>query len=221
MMLTMRKLGVLLAVMTLVFATTQAQVAIKAGVNFANMNFDEEDPDIEGLVRDGSVGFTGGLVFLLPIGSVLAVQPELLFAQKGAESSYTVLGQTFSSKLTYNYIDIPLLLRLSLGDTYGEGLGLYVNGGGYVGYALNGKNKFSNPISSGETKLTFDDVDDQRRLDYGAALGAGVTLGNLFLDFRYTHGLNNLLDDDASNSNDNGIKKLQHRGLALTAGIAF
>lgn len=219
--MTFKKLGILASLLILGYATTQAQVAIKAGVNFANMNFEEEDPDVEGLARDGSVGFTGGLVFLLPIGSVLAVQPELLFAQKGAESSYTVLGQTFTSKLTYNYIDIPLLLRLSLGDTYGEGMGVYVNGGAYVGYALNGKNKFSNPITSGETELTFDDVDDQRRVDYGAALGAGVTLGNLFFDLRYTHGLNNLLDDDANNSNDNGIKKLQNRGLALTAGITF
>ncbi len=221
MMLSFKKLGILLTLLILGYATTQAQVAIKAGVNFANMKFEEENPDIEDLARNGSIGFTGGLVFLLPIGDVFAVQPELLFSQKGAESSYTVLGQTFTSKLTYNYIDIPLLLRLSLGETYGEGLGLYVNGGGYVGYALNGKNKFSNPITNGETDITFDDVDDQRRVDFGVALGAGVTLGNLFFDLRYNHGLNDLLDDDANNSNDNGIKKLQHRGLALTAGIAF
>lgn len=217
----MKKLGILLAVLTLGFATTQAQVAIKAGVNFANMNFEEDDPNIEDLARNGSVGFTGGLVFMLPLGSALAVQPELLFSQKGAESSYTVLGQTFTSKLTYNYIDVPLLLRLSLGDTYGEGLGLYVNGGGYVGYALNGKNKYSNPLTNGETDITFDEVDDQRRVDFGVALGAGVTLGNLFFDLRYNHGINDLLDDDANNSNDNGLKKLQHRGLALTAGVAF
>lgn len=217
----MKKLGILLAVLTLGFNTAQAQVAIKAGVNFANMNFEEDDPNIEDLARNGSVGFTGGLVFMLPIGDVFAIQPELLFSQKGAESSYTVLGQTFTSKLTYNYIDVPLLLRLSLGDTYGEGLGLYVNGGGYVGYALNGKNKYSNPLTNGETDITFDEVDDQRRVDFGVALGAGVTLGNLFFDLRYNHGINDLLDDDANNSNDNGLKKLQHRGLALTAGIAF
>lgn len=199
----------------------QAQVALKAGVNFSNMLFEEDEQSIEDLARDGAVKFVGGLSFILPLSDAVAIQPELLFIQKGAKNSYTFLGDEYSSEFNYNYLDIPLLLRLSLGDTHGEGLGIYVNGGGYVGYAFNGKITTKSPLGEFETDITFDDEDDQRRVDYGFALGGGLTLGNLFFDLRYTHGVNNLQDDDLDNSNDTGLKKLQHRGLALTTGLIF
>ncbi len=198
-----------------------AQVAVKAGVNFSNMLFEEDENSIEDLARNGAVKFTGGLSFILPLGDVVALQPELLYTQKGAESTYTILGEEFTTDLNYNYLDIPLLLRVDIGDTHGEGLGIYVNGGAYLGYAFSGKSTAETPVGTVETDIEFDDADDQRRIDYGFALGGGLTLGNLFFDLRYNHGTNNLLDDDASNSNDNDFKKLQHRGLALTAGLIF
>lgn len=204
------------------YTSVQAQIAVKAGVNFSNMLFEEDEQSVEDLARDGAVKFVGGLSFILPLGDAVAIQPELLFVQKGAENTATILGQEITTDLTYNYLDIPLLLRLSLGDTHGEGLGIYVNGGAYVGYAFNGKITTSSPnFPDTETDVTFGDEDDQRRIDYGFALGGGLTLGNLFFDLRYTHGTNNILDDDANNSNDNGLKKMQHRGLALTTGLIF
>lgn len=201
--------------------SVHAQVAVKAGVNFSNMLFEEDDSSIEDLAKDGAVKFTAGLSFILPLGDYVAIQPELLFVQKGAKSTYKIAGQEFSNDLTYNNLDIPLLLRLSLGDTHGEGLGIYVNGGAYVGYTFSGKSTSESPLGTVETDFTFDDADDQRRIDYGFALGGGLTLGNLFFDLRYNHGTNNILDDDADNSNDNDFKKLQHRGLALTTGLIF
>ena len=201
--------------------TIQAQVAVKAGVNFANMLYEEDEQTVEDLARNGAVKFTGGLSFILPLGDAVALQPELLFTQKGGESTVTIAGQNITTDWNYNYLDIPLLLRLSLGDTHGEGLGIYVNGGAYLGYAFNGKTTTESPLGTFENDISFDDEDDQRRIDYGFALGGGLTLGNLFFDLRYNHGTNNLLDDDANNSNDDGLKKLQHRGLALTAGLIF
>ena len=198
----------------------QAQVAVKAGVNFANMQFEEADNSVEDLARNGAVKLTAGLAFILPLSDNVALQPELLFTQKGSETTYRILGSEVTNKLTYNYLDIPLLLRLSLGDTHGEGLGFYLNGGGYVGYAFNGKSETNTLGVTTERDLTFDDEDRQARIDYGWALGAGLTLGNVFFDARYSRGINNLLDGDADNDND-AFKTLQHRGLAVTAGIIF
>lgn len=198
-----------------------AQVAVKAGVNFSNMLFEEDDTSVEDLAKNGATKFTAGVAFILPFSNTIALQPELLFTQKGAKSTYTILGEEYSNDLTYNYLDIPLLLRLSLGDTYGEGLGIYLNGGAYAGYAFNGKTKNITPLGTVESDITFDDKDNQSRIDFGVAVGGGLTLGNLFFDLRYNHGVNNILDDDANNNNDNGFKKLQHRGLALTAGLIF
>lgn len=199
-----------------------AQVGVKAGVNFTNMVFEESETDIEDLARNGATNYSIGVEFILPIGDVFALQPELLYAKKGAESTYTVLGQSFSTSLSYNYIDIPLMLRLSLGNTHGEGLGVYINAGAYGAYAISGKSTSSSPLLTTETDLTFDEIDDQKRIDYGFVGGGGITLGNLFFELRYQHGINNLLDDDANNNNDSiKFSKLQHRGIGLNVGIIF
>lgn len=211
--------------LSLIFCFTilnaQAQVAIKAGVNFANMNFESDDDDIQDLAKNGAVKFTVGAAFILPLAENIALQPEFLFTQKGAETTYKFLGSETTQDITYNYIDIPVLLRLGFGETTGEGLGFYINGGPYVGYALSGKVKTSSLLGDSEVDYTFDDKDDQRRVDFGLSLGAGVTIGNLMFDARYNHGTNNLLDGDADNGNDGNFDKLQHRGLAFTAGLIF
>lgn len=217
----MRQTSLLILLFLGILSTATAQVTIKGGVNFANMLFEEKDEDIEDLIDNGSPKLMGGLGFLIPISGAIALQPEVLYVRKGSERNYTSAGQSFTNNITYDYIDIPVLLRLSLGDTYGEGLGVFVNGGAYAGYALGGKSKNQTPIGETETKLSFDDQDEQQRLDFGFALGGGLTLGNLLLEVRYVHGTNNLLDDDANNSNDGGFSKLQHRGLNLMAGITF
>lgn len=216
----MKKLMIAMVLST-VSIGLMAQVGVKAGVNFTNMIFDDEDTDVENLARNGATKFAVGFEFILPLSNAIALQPELLYSQKGAESSFEVFGQTFKNDLTYNYLDIPLMLRFSLGDTEGEGLGIYLNAGGYGAYAINGKNKQESPLGNSEQDLTFDEIDDQKRLDYGLVGGGGITLGNLFFEIRYQHGINNLLDDDANNNNDNKIKKYQHRGLGVNVGIIF
>ena len=198
-----------------------AQVAVKAGVNFANIAFEDDDDEIQDLVENGATGFTGGLVVLLPLNSMIAIQPEFLFTQKGSERSYSLLGETVTDKITYNYIDVPVMLRLSLGNTHGEGLGIYVNAGVYGGYALNGKQKTTTSLGvESENDIDLSGDSKEKRADFGLTGGAGLTIGDLFLEVRYLHGTNNLLDDDVDNSNDN-FDKLQHRGLALTAGWIF
>lgn len=207
----------------LLFASAvHAQVAIKAGVNFANMNLESEDVDLTELATDGSTKFTVGASFIVPlVGDLLAFQPEVLFTQKGTESTFKVAGIEQTLDYTYNYIDIPILLRASLGRTYGDGLGIYVNGGVYAGFALSGKTELTIGNTTTETDINFDDVDNQSRVDFGIAVGGGLTIGNIMFDLRYNHGTNNLLDNDANNNNDGDFDKLQHRGLTLTAGIFF
>ncbi|RMF02368.1 MAG: PorT family protein [Bacteroidetes bacterium] len=217
------KKNFLLLGMLLVGAALSAQISIKAGLNFANMVFEEKDENIEDLVDDGGPKLMAGVAFILPLGKqhLLALQPEVMYIRKGSQSMYTILNETYSNDLTYDYIDVPLLLRFSLGDSYGEGLGIYLNAGVYGGYALGGRTTLETPLGTVKETLTFDAADDQRRIDFGFVGGAGLALGNIFLEVRYLHGTNNLLDDDADNTNNGDFSKLQHRGVGLTAGITF
>ena len=111
-----------LAVMAIGMAfSLHAQVAVKAGVNFSNMLFEEEDNSIEDLARNGATKFTAGVAFILPFSDAVALQPELLFTQKGAKSTYTVLGEEFTNDLTYNYLPTPprALLLVIISHFYG------------------------------------------------------------------------------------------------------
>ena len=82
----------------------QAQVGVKAGVNFSNMLFEEDEASIEDLARDGATNFTAGLTFILPLGDAVAIQPELLYAQKGGSSTYSFAGVETTNELKYNYL---------------------------------------------------------------------------------------------------------------------
>ena len=77
--------------------------------------------------------------------------------------------------------------------------------------------------STSENSVNYDNSsakDRQKRFDYGGQVGAGVSIGKLFLDVRYSLGFNNLLDSDANNNNDNSAY-LRTRGLGVTIGYMF
>ena len=81
-------------------------IGIKAGANLSNI-YDSQSSDFQ---ADPKLGFAAGGFLSIPIGNFLAVQPELLFSQRGFQGSGSVLLSNYSFTRTTNYIDIPLLL---------------------------------------------------------------------------------------------------------------
>lgn len=185
------------------------------------MFFEEDEVFIEDLVRNGVINFIVGFIFILLFGDVVVIQLELLYVQKGGLSIYLFVGVEMINELKYNYLDIFLLLCFSLGDMYGEGLGIYFNGGFYVVYVFSGKSIIEMLLGMVEIEFIFDDVDDQKCIDYGFVFGGGLIFGNLFFDVCYNYGINNLFDDDVDNLNDEGFKKLQYCGVVFIVGLIF
>ena len=174
------------------------------------------------------MGFQGGLAFDLNLGNVLSLQPELLYIQKGGKTVYKAdEDNKVESRLYYNYVEVPVLLKLKFFPNDTEGAGFYLLGGPFAGLALGGKIKTSTTIA-GETttaeedfEFDNDDADErQRRLDWGVAFGGGVQFGRVFIDARYNLGINNLLDNDADNNNDDAPYR-RTRGIGLTLGYQF
>ena len=104
-----------------------------------------------------------------------------------------------------------------------RGVGIHVAAGPWLGYAFGGKTKVATTVGSSpevisERKFTFDDEDDARRINYGLIGAAGIGFGKVTIDLRYNYGLNNILDNDADNSNDNR-PVLQTRGVALSLNL--
>jgi len=83
-------------------------IGIKGGFNQSNV-YDEQGQDF---VADPKFGLAAGGFLSIPIGKYFGVQPELLFSQKGFQSSGTILGQKYSLTRTSNWIDIPILFAL-------------------------------------------------------------------------------------------------------------
>jgi hypothetical protein len=201
-----------------------AQLAIKAGINVASLSEEPAEENIEDFEEESILGFQAGLVAEIPISEGFAIQPELLWVQKGGRRLYELAGSSYEQSVTYNYVQVPVLAKVKAGETDGSGLGLYFFGGPFVGYALNGKVEqdltVAGVTTESEFDIEFDDEDNQRRIDWGASFGLGANLGALFVDLRYDLGINNLLDDDAINNNDND-PYLRTRGIGLTAGFVF
>jgi len=192
----------------LIAAPLQAQttLGVKGGINVANISTDVEDfPD----VIDSKTGFVGGAFVTLGLGSLFAVQPELLYSQKGFKASEGIL----SAQLGTNYIEIPVLLKAQFK------------------LAMLRPAIYAGPVVSFETGCTVSISDvsvdcnddegfvDRKTTDWGAAFGANLDfiLGPviLILDARYQLGLTNLADvpDD-----DESVK---NRVWQIMAGVGF
>ncbi|MGD8427498.1 MAG: porin family protein [Balneolaceae bacterium] len=151
----------------------QAQLGIRAGINFANFhdNPGNFDPDSRtGLMIGGYYNFN------IPM-SPASIQPEVLYTQNGYEDGGTTL------KL--DYLQIPVLAKF----TFAPGpISPKAYIGPYVGFVLN--NEFSGGVVIQES--------DKAQTDFGGILGAGIDFNagvtKLNLGIRYGFGFRDALE---------------------------
>lgn len=167
---------------------------VKAGVNAANLKFDDS-ADVETKTLWGAVG---GLFAGMQINDNVGVQIEGLFSQKGAKEDSP--GNTGKMKLTY--IDVPILLRV--GPTSTNETHFHVFTGPQLSFNTKAEQEFDGQ--------TIDVKDDVESMDFGWVLGAGVERGRVNLDARYALGLKNI----ATDSTDSTVK---NRVFSVTVGI--
>lgn len=200
------------------------RVGLKAGVNLASFSSDAAESNIEDYKEISVLGSQAGLAFDLAPNKMFSLQPELYFIQKGSKTTFSVVGSSFETRTYLNYVEVPLLAKFKLGfDGDERRFGLNVFGGPFAGFALNGRQVSTTPLGETKYDIKFDNDDNSdldRRLDWGLSFGAGLDLGKFFVDARYNLGINNLLDSDASNSNDNA-PYLRSRGIGLAVGYWF
>jgi hypothetical protein len=186
--------------------SAQTTIGIKGGINVADVSTNVED--ISGLV-ESKTGFVGGGFVTFGLGTIFAVQPELLYSQKGFKAEEN--GAT--AQLNTNYIEIPVLLKAQLK------------------LAMLRPAVYAGPVVSFETGcdldvigITFDcDADEgfssRKTTDWGAVFGANLDffLGpvTLLVDGRYQLGLTNLADDPE------GTEEVKTRTWQFMAGIGW
>ena len=211
----MHRLASALAVALRVALATplSAQLTLKGGVNLVDVFGD----DVESSDRRARLA-AGASFDVLSLGPV-TLSPEIFYAQKGAESFRSGLQQGSPARVSLEYVEVPVLLKVAL--PFGERFSPYLAGGPVFGWQLDcsvevdqgGADEACDELLGGEAQLE----ETLRSYEQGLAFGAGVAfdlpggVGGVTLDARYSLGLSRLSEDDDG-------PDIQNRAFALLLG---
>lgn len=169
---------------TSMFAQQGNRFGLKGGVGWSNLRGEGEDVSD----KDMRTAFHGGVFGRISPNDHLAVQAELLYAQKGTKVTYDgLIDQEVTFKLSY--LELPVFVVIGVGEV------LELHAGVYAAYLLSSKVSSEGDLGSGEDEL---DRDNFQGADYGLLLGTGFNLGPAQIGLRYAHGLAELAASDGA-----------------------
>lgn len=145
----------------------------KLGANYSNV-YDSEGEDF---VADGKLGFVAGAFVTLPLGKLFAVQPEVLYSQKGFKGSGTLLGSSYSYERTTDYLDVPVFLAIRPIEY------LSIMAGPQFSYLLSEKNEFNSAVGNATQEEAFDN-DNIRKNTFSVVGGVDVNIDKLVIGAR-------------------------------------
>jgi len=172
------------------FDGAEARIGLIGGLNIATI-IKSDDPNFS---TTPLYGFNAGGLLQLPLGNVIALQPEVLFSQKGyrAKGSDGLTGYDYRRSLSC--VDIPLLLKINLAKEFG------IVAGPQYSYLLSTKTTF-NSGSATYMQTVKNDNDNIRKNTFGGVVGIDLNLDhNFFLYGRYTIDFKNNNGDGTSST---------------------
>lgn len=161
-------------------AAQGVKLGLKAGYNYSNFNIDN-------VSAKGRSGIMGGAFLKIKTSDNFAIQPELLFQQRGGKITYNDSNVTGSGDFSLNYIDIPLMFVINPVPVFN------IHFGPYASYLASvGVNKF------GVGSYDFEQVKRSQFNDWDFGVAAGVGFDVLFLTggIRYNAGLTKVSRSD-------------------------
>jgi len=182
----------LIAVPQLAAAQGQTAVGIKAGLNVAKLNFEDDSSES---IKTLS-GLVAGLFITTPINDNVGFRIEGLYSQQGAKIEFG----SDSGKAKVNYINVPVLL--TAGPSSSGNTRFYVATGPQVGFRMTAKTEFDG--------TTEDIKDEVKSTDFSWVAGLGLESGNISVDARYALGLT-----DVSKDSDT----VKNRVFSVTVGV--
>ncbi|WP_316804288.1 porin family protein [Pedobacter nototheniae] len=162
------KFYLFIAVMAITAGTVKAQnsdvvFGLKAGLNYATL-----PTSLKGITdKKGKVGYNVGA--FARVGNSLYFQPELNYVT--FKSSYVYASNTYTPK--FHQVNLPLMVGYKLINT--EALNFRISAGPDVNYTLN---KAEGPSGF-----------DYKKLNFGGVINAGVDIGNITIDAKYSRGI--------------------------------
>jgi len=176
------------------------------GINFAKFG----GSDVGNV--DTRTGFMAGVFVSLPLGKYLAIVPTAAYSQEGTSVD---VGGGITGSFKLDYIEVPVLLKLSAPLAGTGHLRPYVLAGPALGFLISCKIKASSGSQSAEANCDDPSVGaNAKSLQFSTHFGAGLEIGRLMLGLRYQLGLTSIDDTGA----DADVK---NRVLSIVGGYGF
>lgn len=118
----------------------------KIGANYSNVYSTEG----ESFDTESKFGLAAGVFLTIPISTILGIQPEVLFSQKGYKANGNLLGSSYEITRTSNYIDVPLMVSIKPLEE------LTFLAGPQYSFLLSQRNKFENSKTTIAQENEFD-----------------------------------------------------------------
>ena len=182
-----------LAAFALLFAplaSAQVGFGVRAGLNTTTVI---PDNDVDIVDRQPRLGFVGGAYAEVPVGPV-AIQPEVLFSQKGVNREDAANGD-----VRVNYLEVPVLLKAGL--PVSDLLDVDV----FAGPAL--AVKLSDSVDGDFDGGSFNQT------TVAVAVGGAVASGPFGVDLRYTF--------DVKDATEGAANDFRNRAFSVTGIYRF
>lgn len=187
------------------------EFGVKAGLNISNV-YDEE---AENFVAESKPGFAGGVFFSIPLNKYIGIQPEVLFSQKGFQSTRRYDVPFFGSydvktSTTTNHIDIPLQLQIKPANF------LTIVVGPQYSFVLSKVDKKEDSEGNSNSDTTDYNNDNIRRNILGVVGGVDINISHLVVSGRAGW---DLQDNKGDGTNSN--PRYKNAWYQVTVGVKF
>ncbi len=203
------QLLLLALVFIIAFATEGCAQSLSFGpkLGFTSTTFAGNDVSDD---TDPLGGFVGGVFFKYAGESnIFALQPEILYHQKGAVDMEGGTG----TKLNVDYLEVPILLKVQI--PVGETFFPHIYAGPYGAFELD--NNFTSQVSIFGFTFANNTMAQVQDFDYGAVVGGGfdIQLESFYLglDARYGIGMQRIL------SLGGDRQDIKNRNFSLMLGL--
>jgi len=200
----------------LCFQSYAQTFGIKGGLNLSNMLI-ESDGETEDLKMNP--GFHIGGIIDFQFTDLLSLETGIILDTKGFKFEDEGSGYSYKEKLNLFYLDIPVVLKVSI--DVGSSVKIFGVAGPYIGVGLTGKWKsveeYQGDEDTDEEKVDWGNTDDDhlKRFDYGLEFGAGVEIKAFLIGVSYDLGLANI------SAYTDYETKIKNRVLRITVGFWF
>lgn len=214
----MRKLIIFCLFAFPTFLTAQLELGFRAGLNMSEAS-DLRATNGDLLEAAKLNGINAGVFANIQLGSIVALQPEVTFSQKGFTATWD--SSDSSSTLNTSYLDMPLMIEA--GFAMGKNFRVFANAGPNVSYLIKAEEEFYNSMNGETTTTEYNfDVESLERLDVGINFGGGISLKmnrwKYTLDARYNMGLKEIM---ATENAMDFVDKAKHRVTNISIGISY